>query len=87
MDVPEPGPKLKMVGKTAEAECRIAQAGDYTHIEQNTTKDSPWTRLAKRGHQIWWEFHKEGDRSYTRRLLVDGQLYTVSEAKKAFGAK
>jgi hypothetical protein len=51
-------PEVEGVGKTAAAECRIAQGGDYTYIEQNTTKKSPWTRLAKRGHQIWWEFHK-----------------------------
>jgi hypothetical protein len=48
---------------------------------------SPGTRLAKKGHEIWWEFNKRGDRRYTGRLLVDGNLYTVSEAKKAFGVK
>jgi hypothetical protein len=40
------------------------------------------TRLAKRGHEIWWEFHKDGDRGYAGRLLIDVQLYPVGKAKK-----
>ena len=80
--VPEPRPKLKITGETVAAHCRIAEAGDYTYIELITIKSSPWTRLAKKGHEIWWEFHRDGDRRYTGRLIIDDQLYTVSEAKK-----
>jgi hypothetical protein len=86
-DVPEPGPKLTIVGETPKAGCRIARAGDYTYLEQNTKKRSPWTRLAKAGHEIWWEFDKRGAQSYTGRVLIDGRLYTVGEAKKTFGIR
>jgi hypothetical protein len=59
--VPEPAPKLKIVGETPSAQCRIAEAGGYTYIEQNSSKN------------------------YTGRLIIDGWLYTVSEATKRFG--
>lgn len=85
--MPEPRPKLKITSETAAAHCRIAEAGDYTYIEQNTIKNSPWTRLAKKGHELWWEIHRGGDRRYTGRLIIDDQLYTVSEAKKVFKVK
>ncbi len=45
-------------------------------------RKSPWRRLAKKGHEIWWEFNKRGSRRHTRRLLIDGNPYTVSEAKR-----
>jgi hypothetical protein len=35
MVVPEPGPKLTIIGETPAARCRIAEAGDYTYVEQN----------------------------------------------------
>ena len=85
--VPEAGPKLIIIGETPTARCRIAEAGDYRYVEQNTAKKSPWTSLAKNGHEIWWEFNKRRERRYTGRLLVDGHLYTVNEAKKALGVK
>ena len=82
-----PKPALKIVRDTPAAQCRIAEAGDYTYIEQNTNKKSAWTRLAKKVPEIWWEFNKRGDRSYTGRLIIHGQLYTVSEAKKSLAVK
>ena len=59
--MPEPRPKLKITGETAAAHCRIVEARDYTYIEQNTIKTSPWTRLTKKSHEIWWEFHRDGE--------------------------
>lgn len=76
-----------MLGETPAAQCRIAEAGDYTYIEQNTSKKSLWTRLAKKGHEIWWEFNKGGKKSYTGRMIIDGEVYTVSQAKKKFAVK
>lgn len=80
-------PRAEIVGDTPAAQCRIAEAGDYTYIEQNTGKKSPWTRLARQGHRIWWEFNKRGRKSYTGRLIIDGELYTVAEAKKKFNVR
>jgi len=80
---PEPRPKLTIRGKTATAHCPVAEAGEYIYIEQNTKKKGPWTRLAKQGHEIWWEFRK-GNAKYTGRLIIDDEQYPVSEAKRRF---
>jgi hypothetical protein len=87
VDVPEPGPKLKIVGKTAAAQCRIAEAGHYTYIEQNTTKKSPGLGCQSRDMKSGGNSTKTAIRSYSGQVLIDGELYTVAEAKTAFGVK
>jgi hypothetical protein len=52
-------------------------------LEQNSTKQSKWAKLAREGHDVAWEFAGRGG-SYTGRMLVDGELYTPSEATKKF---
>jgi hypothetical protein len=52
-------------------------------IEQNANKKSKWAKLAREGHEIAWEFDSPGG-SYTGRLLIDGEIYTPSEATKKF---
>ena len=52
-------------------------------LEQNSAKASKWAKLARQGHDIAWEFAGPGG-EYTGRLLVDGELYTPSEATKKF---
>ena len=52
-------------------------------LEQNPAKDSKWAKLARKGHAMAWEFAKQGG-AYTGRLLIDGQIYTTSEATKTF---
>jgi uncharacterized protein (DUF3820 family) len=52
-------------------------------LEQNCSKQSKWGKLAREGHDIAWEFGGRGG-SYTGRMLIDGELYTPSEATKKF---
>ncbi len=52
-------------------------------MEQNSSKGSKWAKLSREGHRVAWEFDAPGG-SYTGRLLVDGEIYSVSEAAKQF---
>jgi hypothetical protein len=52
-------------------------------LEQNAAKTSKWAKLARQGHDVVWEFDKLGG-AYTGRMLVDGEIYTPSEATKKF---
>ena len=52
-------------------------------VQQNPDKRSPWARLAREGHEVAWEFEREGG-GYTGRMLVDGDIYTPAEATKKF---
>jgi len=51
--------------------------------EQNPARNSGWGKLARKGHEIAWEFASPGG-AYTGRLLIDGQVYTTSEAARKF---
>jgi len=52
-------------------------------LEQNAAKPSKWSKLAREGHEVAWEFESPGG-AYTGRILIDGEIYTVSEATKKF---
>lgn len=52
-------------------------------LEQNPAKASKWARLARKGHEMAWEFDSPGG-AYTGRLLIDGEVYTTAEATKKF---
>ena len=52
-------------------------------LEQNSAKDSKWAKLARQGNDIAWEFATAGG-AYTGRMLVDGEIYTPSEATNEF---
>jgi hypothetical protein len=52
-------------------------------LEQNANKASKWAKLARAGHEIAWEFDSPGG-AYTGRMLIDGEIYTPSEATKKF---
>ena len=52
-------------------------------IEQNASKKSKWAKLAREGHAIAWEFDSAGG-SYTGRLLIDGEVYSISQATNKF---
>jgi hypothetical protein len=52
-------------------------------LEQNPAKRSKWAKLAHEGHQVAWEFERPGG-TYTGRMLIDGEVYTPSEATKKF---
>ena len=52
-------------------------------LEQNAAKASRWGKLARKGHEIAWEFAGPGG-GYTGRMLIDGEIYTPSEATKKF---
>jgi hypothetical protein len=56
---------------------------DYFWLEQNSEKRSKWAKLARQGHEIAWEFEGSGG-AYTGRILIDGEIYTPSEATKKF---
>jgi hypothetical protein len=52
-------------------------------LEQNPAKRSKWAKLARKGHEMAWEMAESGG-TYTGRLLIDGKIYTTSEATKQF---
>jgi hypothetical protein len=52
-------------------------------LEQNPDKRSKWVKLARDGHHVAWEFERPGG-TYTGRMLIDGEVYTPSEATKKF---
>jgi hypothetical protein len=52
-------------------------------LEQNPAKNSKWAKLARKGHEMAWEFANPGG-AYTGRLLIDGTIYTSGEATKKF---
>ena len=52
-------------------------------LEQNSAKASQWAKLARKGHQIAWEFESPGG-AYTGRVLIDGVVYGSGEATKRF---
>ena len=52
-------------------------------LEENPAKQSKWAKLAHEGHAIAWEMAGSGG-SYTGRILIDGEIYTTSEATKKF---
>jgi len=60
----------------------IDKDGQYW-LEQNPSKRSKWAGLAKGGHSVAWEFAGPGG-AYTGRMLIDGEVYSVSEATKKF---
>ena len=51
-------------------------------LEQNANKTSKWAKLARKGHDVAWEFG--ANRSHTGRMLVDGEILTPAEATKKF---
>jgi hypothetical protein len=55
-------------------------------LEQNPAKASKWAKLARKGHDVAWEFDGPGG-AYTGRMLIDGEIYTPSEATKKFFQK
>lgn len=52
-------------------------------LEQNRQKHSKWAKFARTGHEVAWEFDKIGG-AYTGRMLIDGEIYTPSEATRKF---
>jgi hypothetical protein len=61
----------------------FTDAEGHLWLEQNSTKASRWAKLAREGHEVAWEFEKPGG-GYTGRILIDGQIYSASEATKTF---
>ena len=55
-------------------------------LEQNPDKRSKWAKFARDGHEVAWEFERSGG-AYTGRMLIDGGIYTPSEATKKFLSK
>jgi len=60
----------------------FTDVGGNFWLEQNTAKRSTWAKFAKTGHDVAWEFAAGG--GYTGRMLIDGEIYTPSEATKKF---
>ena len=61
----------------------FTDAEGHFWLEQNPAKASKWAKLATEGHEVAWEFEKSGG-GYTGRILIDGEIYTMSEATKKF---
>ena len=70
-------------GRTGHDQLRsfVAEEGTFW-LEQNASKTSKWSKLARAGHDIAWEFG--ANRRYTGRLLIDGEICTPSEATNKF---
>jgi len=60
----------------------FTDAQGHFWLEQNASKRSKWAKLAREGHEIAWEFEQGG--GYSGRILIDGEIYTPSEATKKF---
>ncbi len=70
--------------RTGHARLRSFVADDGRFwLEQNAQKRSKWSALARKGHQIAWEFEGPGG-TYTGRMLVDGEICTPAEATKKY---
>jgi hypothetical protein len=70
-------------GRTGHDQLRSFVAADGTFwLEQNAHKTSKWSKLARDGHDVAWEFGT--NRRYTGRLLIDGEIYTPAEATSKF---
>lgn len=52
-------------------------------LEQNKAKASKWAKFAREDHDVAWEFAGPGG-AYTGRMLIDGEIYTPSEATRTF---
>ena len=61
----------------------FTDADGHLWLEQNRAKASKWAKLARKGHDIAWEFEKPGG-GYTGRMLIDGAIYTPREATRIF---
>ena len=61
----------------------FTDSAGHLWVEQNAAKPSKWAKLARQGHEVAWEFDKPGG-GYTGRMLIDGEIYTASEATKRF---
>ena len=61
----------------------FTDAEGHLWLEQNPAKASKWAKLAREGHEVAWEFEKPGG-GYTGRILIDGEIYSTSEATKKF---
>ena len=61
----------------------FTDAEGHFWLEQNPAKTSKWAKLAREGHEVAWEFEKPGG-GYTGRILIDGEIYSTSEATKKF---
>jgi hypothetical protein len=69
--------------RTGHARLRSFKDKDGTFwLEQNSEKRSKWAKLAREGHHVAWEFGSDG--GYTGRMLIDGEIYTPSDATKKF---
>ncbi len=88
MDIGKPAPQLSDMGtwmeRTGHSNLRSFTDHDgHFWLEQNASKPSKWGKLAKDGHAVAWEFESAGG-AYTGRMLIDGEIYTPSEATKKF---
>ena len=61
----------------------FTDAAGHFWLEQNPAKASKWARLAREGHEVAWEFRGPGG-AYTGRMLIDGEIFTPSDATKRF---
>jgi len=69
--------------RTGLDQLRSFKAEDGTFwLEQNATKRSKWAVLARSGHGVAWKLGS--NRSYTGRMLVDGEILTAAEATMKF---
>jgi hypothetical protein len=61
---------------TGQAQLRsfVDHEGNFW-LEQNASKQTRWAKLARKGHEVAWEFAGRGG-SYTGRMLIDGEIYT-----------
>jgi hypothetical protein len=69
--------------RTGHAKLRsFTNSGGNFWLEQNTAKGSKWAKFAREGHDVAWEFEPGG--GYSGRMLIDGEIFTPSEAVKKF---
>ena len=78
--------ELNEFGAVFHTSERFVYSGDehgHFWLEQDANKGSKRGNLARQGHDVAWEFESPGG-SYIGRMLIDGEIYTPSEATKTF---
>jgi hypothetical protein len=60
----------------------LADENGHFWLEQNATKSTKWAKLAREGPEVAWEFESPG-RTYTGRMLIDGEIYPPSEGRRS----
>lgn len=83
------GRLAKLGGVFSQSGLRYAQGRKYKAVEQNTQRDSAWSRLVKRRHaRLAWIFENDGGYAgFIATFKTDGKIHLVFQDLKYSDAK